>query len=127
MAQERPKYAISPHKLDTCAKVKEKIRATQTMLNRIRQSGSASVTEQNDLETKISSLTTELEIHKDEAHKYHQYYLETTKCCHDKWDAIESKEDKTEDELSSLDTLKHGFTLTLSADYQMQKLVPYWG
>ena len=60
-------------------------------------------------------LTTELEIHKDEAHKSRQYYLETTKRCHDEWDAIcslESKEDKTEDELSSLDTLKHGFTLT---------------
>lgn len=26
-----------------------------------------------------------------------------------------------------LEQLKHCFTLTISADYQMQKLVPYWG
>ena len=132
MAQERkpgPKHAISTHKLDycdTCAKVKVQ---PQTTLNRIRQSGSASIAEQNDLETRISSLTTDLEIHKDEAHQSHQYYLDTTKRCQEEWDLIstlESKEDKTEEELSTLGTLKHGFTLTLSADYQMQKLVPYW-
>ena len=63
LKKERPKYAISPHKLDycdTCAKVKEKIRAAQTTLSRIRQSGSASTAEQNDLETRISSLNADL-------------------------------------------------------------------
>ena len=52
-------------------------------------------------------LSTELEIHKDEAHQSHQYYLETIKHYQEKWDSIttqESKEDKTEEELSTLDT-----------------------
>lgn len=33
----------------------------------------------------------------------------------------------TEDQRRQLSAKKHTFTLVLSADYQMQKLVPYWG
>ena len=30
-------------------------------------------------------------------------------------------------EEEKLDQLKHCFTLVISANYQMQKLIPYWG
>ena len=43
------------------------------------------------------------------------------------WTLLESKENKTVDEILKLETMKHKFTLALSADFQMQKLVPYWG
>ena len=52
--EERPKHAIAPHTLDyydTCAKIKEKICATQTTLNCIWQSGSASIAKQNGPES----------------------------------------------------------------------------
>ena len=39
---------------------------------------------------------------------------------------LEANQEKTEQEKDSK-MLKHNFTAVLSADYQMQKLVPYWG
>ena len=133
LKKERPKHSIYPHKLDycdTCAKLSEKIRASQTTLNRIRQVGSADRENQLAIETSIADFTKQLENHKDEAHNFHRYYVDTTKQCQTEWlDIIklESKENKTEDEVLKLEILKQKFTLILSADFQMQKLVPYWG
>ena len=50
-------------------------------------------------------------------------------CC-EQWKeivALEQKSDRNSAEEEKLDQLKHCFTLIISADYQMQKLVPYWG
>ena len=41
--------------------------------------------------------------------------------------SLESKEGRTEEEDFTLQSLKHNFSAVLSDDYQMQKLVPYWG
>lgn len=133
LKKERPKYSVYPHKLDycdTCARLNEKIRAEQTTLNRIRQYGAAEEEDQTSIEGRIASLTKELETHKDVAQGSHKYYTDVTKRCKKDWEEIiqlEEKDDRTDEENEQLQTLKHNFTLTLSCDYQMQKLVPYWG
>jgi hypothetical protein len=130
---ERPKYSIYPHKLDYCdfcAKKKELIQAKQTTLNRIRQTGSAGERQQLDLEAKISMLNDDLKTHREHARKSHEYYIETTTRCKKEWveiQALESKENRNQQENEALLRLQHNFTATLSIDYQMQKLVPYWG
>ena len=51
LKKERPKHAIYPHKLDycdTCAKQNELLRSKQTILNRIRQTGSAEEEQQKN-------------------------------------------------------------------------------
>ena len=50
--------------------------------------------------------------------------------CTKQWNEIHELENKpalSESECEYLSTRKHTFTLTLSADYQMSKLVPFWG
>lgn len=50
--------------------------------------------------------------------------------CAEYWKEIitlESKQERTSAEDEQLVQLKHYFTLVLSADYQMQKSIPYWG
>ena len=52
---------------------------------------------------------------------------------HNNWGRILELEAKSnleqdeEEELEELDVLKNSFSLVLSVDYQMSKLVPYWG
>ena len=122
---DRPKLAICPHKLDycdTCAKCTEQIRAKQTTLNRIRQSGSAAEEDQIKIQEEISKLNTVLSIHREHAQKSHSYYKQVTQQCQQAWQEMENMQGAAE-----LGTARHNFTLVLSADYQMQKLVPYWG
>lgn len=55
----RPKIAISHHKqdhCDTCSKLNAQVYSKRTSLNGIRQSGSASVGDQQDLEAEIKEL-----------------------------------------------------------------------
>ena len=133
MKSERPKHSIYPHKLDYCdycAKTKEELHRNQTTLNRIRQTGSADEKEQKKVEATIARLTSDSVMHHDNARKSHDYYTATKKRCKEEWTEIESLEAKhvrTEQEEHTLQRLKHNFTAVLSADYQMQKLVPYWG
>ena len=49
--------------------------------------------------------------------------------CKQQWEEIKQLEAKshTAEEDEQLQTLKNTFTLVLSADYQMNKLIPYWG
>ena len=64
------------------------------------------------------------------AHQSLQYYKEMKDRCCKQWKeivALEQKSDRSSAEEEKLDQLKHCFTLIISADYQMQKLVPYWG
>ena len=58
------------------------------------------------------------------------HYLEVTKRCKAEWaefTELEAKSTLNDDEKERLAILKNGFNLVLSADYQMAKLVPYWG
>ena len=133
LKKERPKHAIYPHKADYCdycAKVKANIQEKQTSINRKLQSGSADATEIAQLEKDKQTLEDKLQEHKDVARESLQYYKEMkTKCC-EQWKeiiALDSKSDRSSAEDERLEQLKHCFTLVISADYQMQKLVPYWG
>ena len=122
-----------PHKLDycdTCARKKELLRSKQTVLNRIRQTGPADADQQSEIESEITKISLDLEIHHERAKKSHDYYKDITGRCNKDWEIIrelETKENRNEQEHQKLENLHHNFTLVLSADYQMQKLVPYWG
>ena len=133
LKKERSKHTIYPHKsdyCDTCAKKKELLRSKQTILNRIRQTGSADGSQQHQLESDIAQISSVLEAHHELSRKSHEYYKDITSRCHEDWETIcvlESKEIRNPEENEKLENLYHNFTLVLSADYQMQKLVPYWG
>ena len=120
-----PKVAICPHKqdyCDTCANHNTDIHTQQTTLNRIRQSGSASVEDQLNIEAEIKHLEDSLEKHRTKAKLSHEHYIEQTKRCAKAMKMIREASD--EEERASL---RRRFTLTVSADYQMSKLVPHWG
>ena len=71
-----------------------------------------------------------LQEHKDTARESLQYYKEIKEKCCEQWKEIitlDSKSDRSSAEDEQLRQLKHCLTLVISADYQMQKLVPYWG
>ena len=129
----RPKVAICPHKLDycdTCAKKNEEIHAKQTTINRLKQTGKASSEDIQSIEDEIKGVKTSLEEHKQTAARSHQYHKEMVERCEKQWKEIKELEDKqelTESENEHLLTRKHVFTLTVSCDYQMSKLVPFWG
>ena len=75
LKMERPKHLVYLHKIDYCdmwATLNEQIRAQQTILNRIRQCGSAKGEDQTSIESIIAYLTKELETHKDEAQGSHK-------------------------------------------------------
>ena len=125
--------SIYPNSLDYCdycAKKKEELRRNHTILNRIQQTGSAEEEEQKKIESEIATIASELEAHRQNAKKSHDYYNQTKKRCQEEWKEImslQSKEGWTEEKDFTLQSLKHNFSAVLSADYQMQKLVPYWG
>jgi len=78
----------------------------------------------------MKSLKQSQEMHKDEAQKSHSYYMEVTAQCAAEWNEIASLERKgslTRAEKAKLTRLRNKFTLVICADYQMCKLVPYWG
>ena len=129
----RPKHCIYPHKkdyCDTCAKLKLKIQSKQMSLTRLRESGSSTEGVQIQLESDVATTQKELEKHKEHALKSHEYYTQVTTECKCKWEEIkdlEVKNGRTEEEDERLGHLKHCFTAVISADYQMSKLVPFWG
>ena len=72
LKKERPKYSIYPHKLDycdTCARKKELLKSKQTTLNRIRLTGSADGQQQSQIENEIAQISSDLEIHREQAKK----------------------------------------------------------
>ena len=99
-------------------------------MNHLQQSGSALPEEIEKLEEELKQLNQHHETHRDEAQKSHTYYSEVIARCAMEWNDITSLEEKetlTEDEKLKLDGLKCKFNLVISVDYQMFKLVPYWG
>ena len=126
----RPKVGICPHKqdyCDTCSKLKADIHAKQTTLNRRRQTGDATVEEQQFIESEIRKCEALLENHRDQARLSHEYYIEVTRRCKQEMEKITALEENSEANETELTTLKNKFTLTVSADYQMSKLIPFWG
>ena len=128
---ERPKLAIYPHKsdyCDTCAYLRQSISGLQTSLKRKRHTGSVGENEQRQLESDIKAAEDSLVMHKEQAAKSRDFYNEMTARCKQQWTRIEELTGENAPHDSNLlSTLKHTFTLTLSADYQMSKLIPYWG
>ena len=94
------------------------------------QSSNASQNEIEKLQDELKDLKQAHEDHKDEAEKSHSYYIKVTKQCAAEWEEIvllEKKERLTRAKKLKLSRLKKNFTLVIHADYQMCKLVPYWG
>ena len=82
------------------------------------------------LEEEITCVRASLEEHKQKATKSHKYHKDMVERCEKQLKEIavlEQKENLSESELEHLTMLKHTFTLTFSCDYQMSKLVPFWG
>ena len=132
LRQERPKHAIYPHQkdyCDTCAKIKKTLQSKRMSMSRPMQSRSASEVSQTHLQSDITHLQTELDTQRDHAMKSHKHYSELRQRCRKEWEEIKQLEgqNRTDEEEQKLATLRHSFTLTMSADYQMSKLVPYWG
>lgn len=129
----RKKHGICPHRqdyCDTCAQKNVDIKGKQTALNRLQQAAASSAEDLQQLDEEIKALRQALEIHKCEAQESHEYYTEVTKRCNSKLQRIhelEAKSNLEQDEEEELEVLKRSFNLVLSVDYQMSKLVPYWG
>ena len=107
LKKHRPKTAVHPSMTDYCDTykyLKEELSRNQAYLNRGRQSGSAPEAEIKSLENRKTELDCELAAHKEAAGKSRDHYNTIIK-----------------------KTRKHSFKLTISADYQQSKLVPYWG
>ena len=114
---------------DTCAKSKTTISAKQTTINQLWQSAQASP-EIMKVEDEIKTLRQENETHQGEANRSHADHVDMTECCSSEWAEIASLKQKatlTDEETVTLDGLKKRFTLVLSADFQVCKLVPYLG
>ena len=131
LKSDRAKYAIYPHQVDYCdfcAIRKKDIQTKQQVINRIRQSGNAT-DELRQAEAEKSEIEKELEEHKDAAQKSLSFYRNMKEKCKKLWTQIEELQEKsrTPDEEQDLQRQKHAFTLVLSADHQMSKVLPYWG
>ncbi len=131
--KQRPKVAICPHQTDYCDTCKQKqveIHTKQTTVNRLLQSCNSDPVEVKKIEDDITSVKQSLENHKQDAQRAHTYYMDVTQRCKKNWSEIQELEAKStlsEDERDRLTALKSSFNLVVSADYQMAKLVPYWG
>lgn len=106
--------------------MKKEIQGHQQKINRLKQSGSAETTDIQEAETKKAELEHLLTEHRDVARESLKYYQEMKNKCARDWKEIQDLPN-TEENHQHLMDLQHKFTLVLSADYQMSKLLPYWG
>ena len=94
------------------------------------QSGDADPAEVKRIDDEMKALRQSLEVHHQEAEGAHQYYNTITAKCKEGWEKIQQLESSTclnDDEKEQLAVLRNKFNLVLCADFQMAKLVPYWG
>ena len=133
LKQHRPKHAICPHLTDycdTCKQLREETNRQKTILQHLRHSGDSSneiLQEHEDLQRKAEL---ELQEHKKKAQEALEHYKFMIGKCKCDWQAIvslASKENLDESDQRQLEALKQLFVLVLSADYQMSKLIPFWG
>ena len=102
----------------------------QTTINRKKQSISVESGTLESLEKEKEELADSLRDHKEVACESLQYYKSMKEKCAKQWQALvelEENSPRTDAEEERLKGLKHCYTLLLSADYQMQKLIPHWG
>lgn len=131
LKDERAKHSLFPHKVDycdQCAEFNRDIQAKQQIINRLRLSGS-STDELKQADAEKATIMSELAKHKEEARQSLLMYKTMTEKCQKNWKEIIELEQKSrsQDEDRKLEELKRTFTLILSADYQMSKLIPNWG
>lgn len=115
---------------DTCKKRNVEIHGKQTTVNRLLQSCTADSEEVKKIDEEITSLKHDLENHRQQAEKAHTYHVDVTKRCKAEWEEMEKLEAKSilsDSEKQRFAVLRNGFNLVISADYQMAKIVPYWG
>lgn len=128
----RPKVALHPSMTDycdTCKHLKEELSRVQAIKNRLQQSGSASENELKHEEVKQQFEEERIQ-HREHANKARDYYKSCKDQCMHQWKQISALSEKnhlTDTKKNELRTLKHCFTLTISADYQQSKLIPTWG
>ena len=131
LKKHRPKHAICPHKLDycdTCASLKNEIQSAEMCRKRLVQSGSSSSAQIEQAEKEKKRLQLSLDSHKEQAQDSHQCHMEAVKRCKDNWQRIVELEKQPDaDSNEELKYLKQSFILVVCADYQQNKLIPYWG
>ena len=101
----------------------------QATKRRLYESGSATGSEIEAVETEIEDLDRNLSSHKTEASNARAFHNSMIARCSKEWERIVelSATDRTPVEDEELEGAKHNFTLVLSADYQQSKLIPHWG
>lgn len=110
---------------DTCKQLKEEISRVQAIMNRLQQSGSAPESELRRCEEKKEE---ERKLHKITATESREFLNSCMDTCKQQWKDITkltSTASLTTVEREKLKSLQHCFTLTISADYQQAKLIPY--
>lgn len=99
-------------------------------MNRLKQSGNANESNLKAHEESKHHLEEQIRQHKEAATKSREFYKTCQDKCKTSWSDIvrlSNKSSLTAAEREELDSLKHCFTLTISADYQQSKLIPSWG
>ena len=132
MKAERPKTAIYPHQsdyCDYCSKVKVEIQACQQKLTRLLQGGSSSAEDIQEIRKNKEDLENDMEEYRRVARESLQHYRQLKERCEEQWKEIIKLESTPSfpERDEKLKNLQSTFTLLLSADYQMSKLLPYWG
>lgn len=126
LRKHRPKVATSPRQKDyrdTCAGYNVRIQSKQTTLNHIRQTGSSSALEQQQLQEEMKTLRDSLEDHRKKAQRSHEDYISLTERCKkemEKINTLDEKTDRSREEEDELVRLKKFVS-------QMSKLIPSWG
>ena len=127
--------SLCPHMTDycdTCKHLKEEIKRCTATIRQISDSGNVVITRMKTLEEERAKLERELKEHKEDASNARKFFHSMTSKCSEDWKAIVQLQSKdshtlTDSERAKLDKLKRNFTLVLSCDYQMSKLIPQWG
>ena len=133
LKKHRPKVALHPSMTDycdTCKSQKEELSRVQAITNQLQQSGNASKSELRAQEERRQQLEEERKQHKEDATKARVFYKDSVDKCKSSWSDImqlTKKHPLTAGEREKLESQKHCFTLTISADYQQSELVPSWG
>ena len=114
---------------DTCKQYHEEKKRKQATKRRLCESGSATGSEIEAVETEIEDLDRNLSSHKTEASNARAFHNSMIARCSKEWVRIVelSATDRTPVEDEELEGAKHNFTLVLSADYQQSTLIPHWG
>lgn len=99
-------------------------------MNRLKKDGNVNESDLKAHEESKHHLEEQIRQHKEAATKSREFYKTCQDKCKTSWSYIvrlSNKSPLTAAEREELDSLKHCFTLTISADYQQSKLIPSWG